>query len=122
MGTETDAALWERYILSGQIIMISECMNLCMGGVQPAWPRGRDMGSWLACLLVELLIKGTVCILAFYYIGYTPSGQIIMHSEIIMIWPLGVNERASWFSIPRNSHHKHGDTYKLMLPPNIASH
>ena len=64
-------------------------MNLCMGGVQPAWPGGGDIGGWPACLLVELLVKGTICILAFYYIGYTLSGQII-RSEIIIIWPLSV--------------------------------
>ena len=61
------------YTLSGQIIMISEhiitwpfsvcvcvcvcvyearCMNSCVGGVQPAWSRGGNMGSWLACLLI----------------------------------------------------------------------
>ena len=59
-----------------------------MGGVQPG---EGDMGSWLACLLVELLVEGTNYILAFYYIGYTLSGQITMHSEIIIIWPLSVN-------------------------------
>ena len=65
------------YTLSGQIIMISEyifeaqCMNSCMGGVWPDWPGAGDMCSWPACLLVEFLVKGTVCILAFYYIGYT---------------------------------------------------
>ena len=48
------------------------------------------MGSWPACLLVKLLVKGTIFILAFYYIGYTLSGQIILHSEIIIIWPLSV--------------------------------
>ena len=40
-------------------------MNLCMGGVRPAWLGGEDMSGWLACLLVELLVKGTICILAF---------------------------------------------------------
>ena len=64
------------------------CMNSCMGGVQPAWSGGGDMGSWLACLLVKLLVE--FCILALYYIGYTLSGQIIMRSEIITIWPLNV--------------------------------
>ena len=65
-------------------------MNSCMGGVQPAWPGGGDMGSWPACLLVKLLVEGTICILAFYYIGYALSGQIILHAEIIIIWPLSV--------------------------------
>ena len=65
-------------------------MNSCMGGVQPAWLGRGDMGGWPACLLVELLVEGTICILVFYYIGYTLSGQIIMRSEIIIIWPLGV--------------------------------
>ena len=65
-------------------------MNSCMGGVRPAWPGGGGMGGWLACLLVELLVEGTICILAFYYIGYTLSGQIIMCSEIIIILPLSV--------------------------------
>ena len=60
-------------------------MNLCMGGVWPAWPEGEDVGVRLACLLVKLLVKGTICILVFYYIEYTLSGQIIMHSEIIII-------------------------------------
>ena len=67
-------------------------MNSCMGGVKPAWRGGGgrgDIGSWLACLLVKLLVKGTICTLAFYYIGYTLIGQIIMHSEII-IWPISV--------------------------------
>ena len=72
--------------MSGQFIMIS--------GVWPAWPGGGDMGSWKACLLVEILVEGTICILAFYYIlcfiRYTLSGQIIMRSEIIIIWPLSV--------------------------------
>ena len=44
-------------------------MNLCMGGVQPAWPGGGDMDGWLARLLVELLVEGTICKLAFYYVG-----------------------------------------------------
>ena len=48
------------------------------------------MGSWPACLLLELLVEGTVCTLAFNYMGYTLSGQIIMHSEIIITWPLSV--------------------------------
>ena len=48
------------------------------------------MGAWPACLLAELLVEGTICILAFYYIGYTLSGQIIMRSEIIIIWPHSV--------------------------------
>nr|KAF6392610.1 hypothetical protein mPipKuh1_007799 [Pipistrellus kuhlii] len=61
-------------------------MNLCMGGVKPAWPGGRDMGGWLAYLLVE----GTICILTFYYKGYTLSGQVIIRSEIIIIWPFRV--------------------------------
>ena len=65
-------------------------MNSCMGEVQPAWPGGRDMGGWPACLLAELLVEGTICILAVYHIGYTLSGHIIMHSEIIIIWPLSV--------------------------------
>ena len=65
-------------------------MNLCMGGVQPAWPGGGDMGGWPACLMVELLVERTICILAFYYIGYTLSGQIIMFSERIIIWLLSV--------------------------------
>ena len=39
-------------------------MDLCMGGVQPAWPGGGDMGSWPVCLLVKLLMEGTICILA----------------------------------------------------------
>ena len=49
------------------------------------------MGGWLSFLLVELLVEGTICILAFYYIGYALSGLIIMHSEIIIIWPLSVS-------------------------------
>ena len=67
-------------------------MNSCMGGVWPAWTEGGDMGQGrlVACLLVELLVKGTICILAFYYIGHTLSCQIIMNSEIIIIWPLSV--------------------------------
>ena len=60
-------------------------MNSCMGGVRPAWPGGGDMGCWLACLLVELLVEGTICILAFYSIGYTLSGQIIMDPQCIII-------------------------------------
>ena len=48
------------------------------------------MGGWPSCLLVELLVKGTICILAFYYRKYTLSGQIIMCSEIIIIWLLRV--------------------------------
>ena len=48
------------------------------------------MDGWPACLMVKLLVEGTICILAFYYIGYTLSGQIIMRSEIIIIWPLSV--------------------------------
>ena len=78
--------------LATQCVYILEawCMNSCMGGVQPAWPGGADMGIWPACLLAELLVKGTICILAFYYIGYILSGQIIMHSEIIIIWSLSV--------------------------------
>ena len=67
-------------------------MNLCMGGVWPAWPGGRDMGGWPSCLLDKLLVEGIIFRLAFYYIGYTLSGQIIMHSEIIIIWPLSVYE------------------------------
>ena len=65
-------------------------MNSCMGGVWPAWPGGGNMGGWLDCLLVKLLVEGTVCILVFYYIGYTLSGQIIMRSDIIIIWPLSL--------------------------------
>ena len=57
-------------------------MNSCMGGVWPAWQGGGDMGSWPACLLLRLLVEGTICILAFYYIGYTLSGQNIMRLEI----------------------------------------
>ena len=68
----------------------AQCMNSCMGGIWPAWPRGGDMGGWMACLPVELLVEGTICILAFYYIGYTPSGQIIMCSQVIIIWSLSV--------------------------------
>ena len=30
-------------------------MNLYMGGV---WPGGGDMVSWLACMVVELVVKG----------------------------------------------------------------
>ena len=48
------------------------------------------MDHWPACLLVELLVEGTICILALYYIGHTLSGQNIMRSEIIIIWPLSV--------------------------------
>ena len=59
-------------------------MNLCMGGVQSACPGGGVMGGWLAFLMVELLVEGTICILAFYYIGYTLNAQN-MHSEIIII-------------------------------------
>ena len=70
-------------------------MNSCMGGVQPAWPGKGDMGGWSACLLVELLVEGTICILAFYSIGYTQSGQIIMRSEIIIMWPLSVSPQCS---------------------------
>ena len=52
--------------------------------------RGRGHGR-LACLPADqILIEGTICILAFYYLEYTLSGQIIMHSEIIIIWPLSV--------------------------------
>ena len=65
-------------------------MNSCMDEVWPVWPGGGDMGVWLACQLVEFLVKGTICILSFYYIGYTLSGQIIMCSEIIIIWSLSV--------------------------------
>ena len=53
-------------------------------------PASLARGSWPACLLVELLVEGTICMLAFNYIGYTLSDQIIMHSEIIIIWPLSV--------------------------------
>ena len=78
-------------VLDGQLRPTeAQCMNSCMGGVRPAWPGGEDMGSWPAYQLVELLIEGTNCILAFYYIGYILSGQIIMCSEIIIIWPLSV--------------------------------
>ena len=66
-------------------------MNSCMGGVWPAWPGRGDIGGWPACLLVKLLVEGTICILAFYYIGYTLSGQMIMCSEITVTWPLRVH-------------------------------
>ena len=68
--------------LTTQCVCLYEapCMNLCMGGVWLAWPGGGDIGGWSACLLVE----GTICLLAFYYIGYILNGQI-MHSEIIII-------------------------------------
>ena len=66
-------------------------MNSCMGGARPAWPRGGDMDGWLACLLVELLDERTIWVLAFYYIGYTLSGQVITCSEIMIIWPLSVH-------------------------------
>ena len=94
------------YTLSGQIIMIPECIiiwplsiYIYIRGLLPefvhgwgpaTWPWGRDMGGWLDCLMVKHLVEGTICILAFYYIGYTLSGQIIMHSGIIIIWPLSV--------------------------------
>ena len=40
--------------------------------------------------LYPLSQTGFGCMLAFYYIGYALSGQIIMRSEIIIIWPLSV--------------------------------
>ena len=60
-----------------------------MGSGQPGQREG-DMGGWLTSLLVEFLVEGTICTLAFYYIGYTLSGRVIMHSEIIITWPLSV--------------------------------
>jgi hypothetical protein len=77
---------------------VSVCVCVCIRGsvhefVHEWGPaslaRGRGHGQLAACLLVELLVKGTIFILAFYYIKYTLSDQI-MHSEILIIWPLSV--------------------------------
>ena len=48
----------------------ARCMNWYMGGVRQAWPGRGAMGSWSVCLLIKLLVEGTICILAFYYVGY----------------------------------------------------
>ena len=48
-------------------------MNSCIGGVWSAWSGGGDIGGWPACLLVKLLVEGTICILALYYIGHILS-------------------------------------------------
>ena len=52
--------------------------------------RGRAHGQLASLPAGRTLVEGTICILAFYYIGYTLSGQIIVSSEIIIIWPLSV--------------------------------
>ena len=78
-------------------VCVCVCVCVCIRGLVHefvhGWglaslTRGRGHGRLATCLLVKLLVKATICILAFYYIGYTLSGQIILHSEIIIICPL----------------------------------
>ena len=52
----------ERIIIWPLSIYIYILEARCMGEVRPAWPGGGDMGGWPACLLVALLVEGTMCL------------------------------------------------------------